>query len=404
MEERRTTEQRFGRRSTDRGPALLPAQGFAQLGGWAQAVAALRVVLVVVAVACALWLVARLDTLILLLVLSIFFAYLIAPLVEFVKRPFALRGRPRRLSTGMAIGAVYLVFVGLCAVALAWVVPLLSAQAAEMASQAPAYVAAMQERSHGLMARLDTLRLPPEARQGLQNGLTGLGGGLQEGARRVLMSFVGAVGYLPWLILIPILGFFLLKDAEGFRGTAICLLPEGRLRANGAELFNRVNAALAAYIRAQLLACLIIWAAVTVGFAVLRVPYALVLGALAGLAEFVPVVGPVVVALVAVALAALHTPVLALWVLVFLGVVRILEDYVIYPRLVGTVIDLHPLAIIVAVLAGAELAGVPGVFLSVPVVAILSAAYRQYLAHARGGVNTPVPAPARAASRDRLAG
>jgi predicted PurR-regulated permease PerM len=117
----------------------------------------------------------------------------------------------------------------------------------------------------------------------------------------------------------------------------------------------------------------------------LRVPYGVVLGAVAGLAEFIPLVGPVLVALAAATLAALHAPVLAFWVLVFLGVVRLLEDYVIYPRLVGTVIHMHPLAVILAVLAGAELGGVAGIFLSVPVVAVLSAAYEQYQVYAGTG-------------------
>jgi predicted PurR-regulated permease PerM len=352
--------------------------------GWRQILAALRVVLVVLVVACLLWLVVQLRTIILLLVLSIFFAYLIAPLVDFVNRPFTLKQRQRRLSTGLAIGVVYLLLIGVLTIALAWLVPRLSQQATQMASQAPSYLQAIQARSDGLTGSLDRIGLPPDSRQTVQNAFAGIGRSIEESVRGFLVGLVGILAYLPWLVLIPILAFFLLKDAQSFREMAICLLPEGRVRVNGIQLFDRINEALAAYIRAQLLACVIIGAAVTVGFALLRVPYALVLGALAGLAEFVPLVGPFVIAVAAAILAALHTPVLALWVLLFLGVLRIVEDYVVYPRLVGTVVDIHPLAVVLAVLAGAELAGVAGVFLSVPVVAILSAAYRQYLAYARG--------------------
>jgi predicted PurR-regulated permease PerM len=362
--------------------------------GWRQVRAALRILAVVVAVALLLWLIVQLRTVILLLVFSVLFAYLIAPLVDLIGRPVTLRRRARRLSTGLAIGVVYLVLAGLLVVVLGWLVPLLSQQATQMASQAPEYLQAIQQRGEALTASLDRIGLAPANRQAVENGLAAIGRSLEDGIRRSLLGLVGIIAFVPWLILIPILAFFLLKDAAFFRAAAIDLLPPGRVRLNAIELFDRINAALAAYVRAQLLACLIVGGVVAIGFAALGVPYGVVLGVVAGLAEFVPLVGPAVVALAAALLTALHSVFLALWVLVFLGVVRILEDYVVYPRLVGTVVNLHPLAVIVAVLAGAELAGVAGVFLSVPVVAILSAAYRQYQAYARTATSLSTPDPA----------
>jgi predicted PurR-regulated permease PerM len=113
-----------------------------------------------------------------------------------------------------------------------------------------------------------------------------------------------------------------------------------------------------------------------VGFAALGVPYAVLFGVLAGVLEFIPLVGPLLVAVIAGIVAALHTPILAVWSTGFLAIVRVLEDYVIYPRLMGHGIHLHPLAVIVAVLAGVELGGVAGAFLAIPVVAALSVAWR----------------------------
>ncbi|MCV5555932.1 AI-2E family transporter, partial [Escherichia coli] len=73
------------------------------------------------------------------------------------------------------------------------------------------------------------------------------------------------MAYLPWLILIPILAFFLLKDAESFRRSALQMIPQGRLRWRGDEFFQDVNRTLAAYIRAQLIACLLIGTICTIG-------------------------------------------------------------------------------------------------------------------------------------------
>jgi len=114
----------------------------------------------------------------------------------------------------------------------------------------------------------------------------------------------------------------------------------------------------------------------------LGVPNPLALGVIAGVFEFIPLVGPLLVAIVAAAAAVLHGGgFLAFLVIAFLVVLRIIEDYIVYPRLIGQGIHLHPLAVIVAILAGAELAGVAGIFLAIPVVAILTVSYRHWLEH-----------------------
>jgi predicted PurR-regulated permease PerM len=160
-----------------------------------------------------------------------------------------------------------------------------------------------------------------------------------------------------------------LKDAKNIRRT-----PPHRAQLRGHRLFEEMNAALAAYVRAQLLACVVVGVLCGLGFAVLGVPYPVLLGVLAAILEFIPLVGPIVLATLAAFVGALHAPVSALWVFAFLGILRFVEDYVIYPRLIRRGISLHPLAVIVAVLAGPGLAGVAGVFLAVPVVAVASVA------------------------------
>jgi predicted PurR-regulated permease PerM len=198
----------------------------------------------------------------------------------------------------------------------------------------------------------------------------------------MLASMAGWLIYIPWLILIPILSFFFLKDAEAFRRSALQTLPRGRWRWRGDEFFQDINSTLAAYIRAQLTACLFIGVVCALGFTLLGIPSPLVLGVMAGIFEFIPLVGPLSIALLAALAAMLHAGApSAFFVLLFLAVLRILQDYFIYPRLIGQGIHLHPLAVIIAILAGAELAGVAGIFLAIPVVAILTVSYRHWLEH-----------------------
>jgi len=111
-------------------------------------------------------------------------------------------------------------------------------------------------------------------------------------------------------------------------------------------------------------------------------PAWLVMGLSAGLFEFVPLIGPLTVAVLAALLATVHSGSFsAFLVLIFLGVLRIIQDYFIYPRLIGQGIHLHPMAVIFAILCGAELAGVAGILLAIPVVAILTVSYKHWLEH-----------------------
>jgi predicted PurR-regulated permease PerM len=143
-----------------------------------------------------------------------------------------------------------------------------------------------------------------------------------------------------------------------------------------------VNVTLAAYTRAQLISCCLIGLICTFGFYVIGIKYTLLLGILAGIFEFVPLIGPVTIALIVTAVAAVSdNPWRALYVIIFLAVLRIIHDYVTYPRIVREGIHLHPLAIILSVLAGEQVAGIPGVFLSIPIVAVLTVLYKHVLEH-----------------------
>jgi predicted PurR-regulated permease PerM len=220
--------------------------------------------------------------------------------------------------------------------------------------------------------------MPPELRRAIDQAALEAGNAAFASARNLAVTGVNAVSNLPWLALIPILAFFFLKDAKTIRRTIVIALPH-RVQLRGHRLFEEMNATLAAYVRAQLLACVVVGVLCGLGFAVLGIPYAVLLGVLAAILEFIPLVGPFLLATLAALVGALHAPALALWVFGFLGILRVVEDYAIYPRLIRRGISLHPLAVIVAVLAGAGLAGVAGMFLAVPVVAVASVAFRHWL-------------------------
>ncbi len=340
--------------------------------------AALQVILVVLAVAAGAWVVYKLERVLLVLAVAMFFAYVVAPLVRFAQRPVRIGGRLRALSRGLAIGLVYLVILGSAWMGTAMLMPTLTSQLDEAVSQTPAHAESFRAWAQGWSRYYARARLPAEVRDGINRSALQVGEAMVESARGALVATVGLASYVPWLILVPVLSFFFLKDADGFRRAAVWALPHS-VRRRGYELFEELNATLAAYIRAQLLACLLVGTICGIGFAALGVPYAVLLGALAGVLEFVPLVGPLLAAILSAGLTALHSPLMALWVCAFLGVVRVVEDYVVYPRLIRRGVHLHPMAVIVAVLAGVELGGIAGIFLAIPAVAIGSVTVRHWL-------------------------
>ena len=330
-----------------------------------------------------LWVFYALTGILLVIVLAVFFAYLIAPLVELVRKALSTPGGEERLlPRWLAISVVYVAIFGSLGVG-AWVLtPRLGTQMADIATNAPQYLMNARTRAERLNRLYEDLNLPPSVRRAANDAVTR---GLNEvGAYVTGHGFENAVsllGYLPYLVLVPILAFFFLKDADSFRRSALMMLPQGRIRWRGDEFFQDINSTLAAYIRAQLIACLIIGTVCTAGFAVFGVRYALVLGLVAGMLEFIPLLGPLVVAVIAGTVAGFDSMTKALAVLVFLGVLRIVHDYFVYPRIIGSGIHLHPLAVILAILAGHELAGVAGIFLAIPVIAVLTVTYRHWLEH-----------------------
>lgn len=343
--------------------------------------AVLRVIFVVLTVAAFLWLLYALEGVLLVVVLAIFFAYLISPLVEVVRRPFTLRKREHYMPRVLAVGIVYIAIFGSIGLTTYLLAPGIGTQLTEFVKQSPTYLTTAQGRAQSLNKYYQRLKLPPAAQKTLNDTATRALEGAGERVTQGLRGMVEWIAYLPYLVLIPILAFFLLKDADSFRRSALQMLPRGRLRWRGDEFFQDVNHTLAAYIRAQLIACLLIGTICTIGFYIIGVPYALVLGVLAGMLEFIPLVGPLTVAVLAALVASFYSVGQVVTVVVFLLVLRIVHDYVIYPRIIGSGIHLHPLAIILAILCGEELAGLAGIFLAIPVVAIISVTYRHWLEH-----------------------
>jgi predicted PurR-regulated permease PerM len=183
-----------------------------------------------------------------------------------------------------------------------------------------------------------------------------------------------AAGDLIYLVIIPILAFFFLKDAESIREQLLAFVSQGPHREMLADIMADIQLVLAGYMRALVVLTLVAFAAYGIFFTIMGVPYGVLLAAIAGMLEFIPTLGPIAASLLvflAAGLGASHV----LAVAIFLPIFRILQDDVISPRLMGKGVQLHPLLVMFGVFAGVKVAGAAGAFLSVPALALVRVLY-----------------------------
>lgn len=338
----------------------------------------LQVILLVAAAIAVVWLLYALRAILLLLAFTVIFCYLIAPLVDFFEGSFKIGRLVLRIPHTLAIVIVYLLLGGGVALALDKIVPLLSDQITAILENTPNYARQLDQYAKWIASLPSRYRLPQSWRQSLNDGLTAMFPTALDWLQLIAQKAINATKYLPWLVLIPVIGFFFLKDAKAISNKFLSTLTAADLRYRVAIFLKDVSETLAAYIRAQLLACLIVGLIEGTGLWLLGISYPLVFGVAAGLFEFVPVVGPLIIGSVAVLVASFHSWHSALAVFAFLAIFRLIHDYLIYPRLISQGVEIHPVVVILAVLGGVELGGVIGVFLSVPVAALLIVCWRHW--------------------------
>ena len=173
---------------------------------------------------------------------------------------------------------------------------------------------------------------------------------------------------LAWSFLVPILAIFFLRDGDHITNVLIQLSFPGNRRAMVRAIADELHLMLTCYIRAQVVLCGLSFVFYATVLLLLRFPHAIGLAALGGLLEFIPVVGWTSTLAIFVGVGMVnHSH--WVWMAVLLIVWRIVQDYFAMPRVMGQQLKIHPLAAIFAVLVGAELGGIVGIYLAVPVMA-----------------------------------
>jgi predicted PurR-regulated permease PerM len=190
-------------------------------------------------------------------------------------------------------------------------------------------------------------------------------------APRLASYALGAFSTIVRLVFTLFLALYLTIDGERIRRYAIQFLPSGR-QDQALELTERIGLRLGAWARGEAFLGLIIGGMTWVGAVLIGLPYAAALALIAGIGELVPTLGPIIAAIPLIAVGLLSSPLQGLLALILAVMVQQLENNLIVPRVMGSAVSLHPVVVMLAILAGGELLGIPGALLAVPVAAALS--------------------------------
>ncbi len=310
----------------------------------------------------------------------IFFGSMLAPVIAAVIVAFILQGlvaklTQRGLPETVSITIVFVVFLGILVGFIFGLLPLVWAQVTALASETPRIFRGLQKHLELLPEQYPSM-VSAEAVTSLYQQVS------SETARMTqwlvsfsLSSIPDLVAIMIYMVLLPILVFFFLKDRALLISAVARLLP--RQRPLMRQVWEEVNRQCANYVRGKAVEILIVGGTSYVAFKFFGVPYAALLSLLVGLSVVIPYIGAAVVTVpvAMIALFAFGWGSHFIWVMVVYGIIQALDGNVLVPILFSEVNNLHPVVIIVAVLFFGGIWGLWGVFFAIPLATLLKAVF-----------------------------
>ncbi len=292
----------------------------------------------------------------------------LAPLVRMIERQRLLRIGKRHLPRPAAILVIYATVIGLLAALVAAVFPPMVKQGRQLWTDLPSRLDLLQQKlvQWGLLS-------PDTSFKELLQQAPANGG---DAVTTLLVALWGIVGGLFGFMTILLLTFYLLVGSQGVFAVFVRLFPPAE-RTRVSELSERVAEKISAWLGGQMLLGLIIGVTSGIGLALMGVPYFFVLAVISGVGELIPMIGPLLSAIPAVAVAFTVSPSLALAVAIFFLAQQLLENNVLVPKVMGQQVGLSAVTVIVSLAIGTELLGLVGALLAVPTAAIVQVLFEE---------------------------
>ncbi len=304
--------------------------------------------------------------------ISVVIAYVLLPVAKLLERVMPWRQARPSLARGMAVGMVFLTGLGLLAGLVVAVIPPTIEQSRSFVEGFPTFLNGARVTLEGWVDNYADL-VPADLRNRAETALADAGAIVGQAAWNVvgqtLAVISGSFAFILGLATAPVLVFYLMKDSGPIRESLQSPFPHA-LRPHLRDILDIADRTLGGYIRGQLTLGVIVGVIVAVGLLLLDVPFAVVLGIVAGLTELVPIIGPWIGGAVGVLVTLATEPDKVLWVILLYLVVQLLENTLLVPRIQADTLNMHPIAVIMVITVGSHYFGLWGVILGPPLVAL----------------------------------
>ena len=329
-----------------------------------------------------------LGSVLLTILLSALIAYVLLPLRDVIVRTMPWREKRPGLSRGIAVGIIFLVAAGAFTGSIVLLIPPTIEQSREFIVNFPTFFNSARMEIETWIGENAEL-VPDDVRAQIEENLAGMGRILANAAWQVLPRTVGLVSetfsLIIGLVTMPVLIFYMAKDSRQVGSSLLVPFPKA-LRPYLVDLAKVADNTLGGYLRGQLILGAIVGVAVTIGLVAMGVPFAGVLGIIAGVSEMIPIVGPLIGGAAGILVTLASAPEKVIWVgLLYLGV-QLVENTLLVPRVQAGTLNLHPIAVILVIILGGHFFGIWGIIFGPPLVSMS----RDIVRYIADGWNDPI--------------
>ena len=293
-----------------------------------------------------------------------FLFYLLNPLVNLLMK---IKVKNHQVSRTFAVAIVFLLLIAIIVSALSFLIPNILNQVEQLIQNMPEYIKSFQRF---LTKVLQQKNLPPwivdltkdvdinAYTKEIEESLSGF-------AKNFMVTSVTVT-----IVTVPFMLFYMLKDGHKLVPTVTGIFSEKQANRIG-ELLEKMSETISKYISGQAIECLFVGTCTAIGYGIVGVPFALLIGIFAGITNMIPYIGPYIGLLPALILALSNSVRQTILVIIVCVVVQQIDGNLIYPNVIGKSLDIHPLTIIIILLVAGNLAGLLGMLLAVPVYAVI---------------------------------
>ncbi|MBY0123891.1 AI-2E family transporter [Bacillus sp. S/N-304-OC-R1] len=327
---------------------------------------------------------------ILKIIFAVLLPFIIAAFISYLLHPFVEKLNDSGLHKGIAVFGIYILFFGGVGLAFYKGIPAFMHQLEDLSENAPQF--ANQYRGWVEMIQEKTSTWPEGIQNRIDEGILALESALDNLLSKSVNILINILNYSIIIAIIPFISFYMIKDFDLMKRTVWYLTPR-KWRQEGILFLRDIDKSLGSYIRGQILVCIAIGAISALIFWFVGMKYPLLLGFIIGLTNVIPYFGAFFGAIPAVIIASTISIKMIIISVIIVFVLQFFEGNILSPLIVGKSLDMHPLVIMFALLAGGEAGGVIGLIIAVPVLAVIKVSLVHARSHFIKGPNSKFSRP-----------